>query len=186
MADTLRVADGQLIGDNRGEFGGDVWWFPTRGAREHVAAANVHAFLRTADTIWGLTGLAHLSLNSGQLVRFDRIAGHWRMTPIIELGAAPEAFVRLSHDWFLVLAVGRVVRVSPTHAIDLVHANRVWLATYPRSIARDRQGVIYLGMRSGIVRLTPSAAGYTEDWLVPAACRHRVPTGALRECRCET
>jgi hypothetical protein len=185
MADTVRVDGGQLIGTNHGEFGGDVLWYPLGGSPVRVAQANLHHFVEIRDTIWGLIGLAHLSLNEGQLVRFDRTASGWQMTPVRDLAAAPEAFVRLPHDSLLVLAMGRVLRLSPDHGVEVLRSNRVWIYTYPQSIARDRRGVIYLGMRSAVARLTPQASGYAEDWLVPAECRHRVPTGTVRECRCE-
>lgn len=185
LADTLRLPNGQFVSETRGEFGGDVRWITATGTSEHVASTNIVAFFHTRDTLWGLTGLAHLSLNTGQLVRFDRVGADWQITPVAELGAAPTAFLRLSRDSLLVLGVGRVIRLSPTHAVEVLHANPVWLDTYPRSVVRNKNGVVYLGMRSGVARLTPSAVGYREDWLVPVACRHRVPTGPGRECRCE-
>ncbi|HEY9228024.1 MAG TPA: hypothetical protein VIP11_15315 [Gemmatimonadaceae bacterium] len=184
FGDTTRVAGGRLTAEDHGEFGGDVWWHPDSGARVHVARTNLHTFIQARDTVWGLTGLAHMSLNTGQLVRFDRVAGRWQMMPVADLGAAPEAVIHLSHDTLLVLAVERVIRISPTHSVELLHANPVWGRTYPTSIARDREGLIYLGMRSGVARLTPRANGYSEDWLVPTNCRRRMPSGALRDCRC--
>jgi hypothetical protein len=186
FGDTTNVAGGRLIAEELGEFGGDVWWYPDVGPRRHVAQANLHAFIQARDTLWGLTGVAHLTLNDGQLVRFDRIGERWRMTPVVDLGAAPVVMTPLPGDSLLVLAVGRLVRISPTHAVDVLHENAVWLSTSPTSIARDRSGVIFLGMRAGVARLTPTTNGYSEDWLVPANCPRRVSTDAPRECRCVT
>jgi hypothetical protein len=182
FGDTTNVAGGRLIAEDLGEFGGDVWWHPDVGPRKHVARVNLHAFIQARDTVWGLTGLAHMSFNDGQLVRFDRIGGQWRMTTVVDLGAAPVAMTPLAGGSILVLAAGRIVRISPGHAIEVLHQNSVWLSTYPASIARDRSGVIFLGMRAGVARLTPTANGYSEDWLVPANCPRRVSVFA--ECRC--
>jgi hypothetical protein len=60
----------------------------------------------------------------------------------------------------------------------------VWSATYASSLVRDRAGVIYIGMRSAVVRLSPDVHGYREDWVVPDRCRMRV-LGADNKCSCK-
>ena len=67
-----------------------------------------------------------------------------------------------------------------------MYGNPAWAYTYASSILRDRVGVVYIGMRSAVARLKPSASGYREDWLVPQRCGRRVPVGNGEPCRCES
>jgi hypothetical protein len=108
----VELQDGRLIGENRGEFGGDVWWEPLNGERQAVARTNVVAFVHLGGGLFGLTGLAHLTLNTGSLVRFDREPGPaWRMEQVLDLGAAPYAFSVTGDGGLLVVLSGSVATV---------------------------------------------------------------------------
>jgi hypothetical protein len=41
---------------------------------------------------------------------------------------------------------------------------------HPNSVAVLRSGVIYVGMRYFVTRLTPKGSSYEEDWLLPSDC----------------
>jgi hypothetical protein len=169
-ADTLKVDGGRLIGFDGGEFGGRISWQPDSGGEQGVASVNPHALIQLRDTVWALTGLAHLTSNKGQLIRLDRVGTGWRVGETIDLGAAPEAIVRLPGDTLLVLAVGRLISISPSHRVEVLHENRMWIYTYPTNLIRDRAGAVYLGMMSGVARLTPKQGSYKEQWLLPNIC----------------
>ena len=69
----------------------------------------------------------------------------------------------------------------------VIYRSPFWGGVYPNSIAEDRTGTIYLGMRSAVARLSPRSGGFFEDWLVPSNCTQRqidpsVPFAL--ECRC--
>src|SRR5690349_10208230 len=82
MNDSLVVDDGLLTGDDAGEFGGAVWWQDRDGRRDTLRIAgrdtagfyadNLHALLRAGGEVYALVGLAHLGMNSGELVRLRR------------------------------------------------------------------------------------------------------------------
>jgi hypothetical protein len=184
-ADTLATTGGRLTAVDNGEFGGEVWWEPTIGAKRRIADANLHIFVTTSRGIWGLAGLAHLGTNEGQLLHFELTAAGWKATAVASLGAAPRSVTHLGGDTLLVGTVGSLVEIVPPAIARARHRNPVWMYTGPlTTITRDRAGVVYLGMRSAVARLTPVESGYHEDWLVPKQCRMRVPTDSLTTCRC--
>jgi hypothetical protein len=185
---TLPVDDGRLEAQNRGEFGGEVWWVPRSGTKELVAQTNLVSFLRSGSGIFGLVGLAHLVTNEGSLVRFDRnAAGKWEMVKTVDLTAAPQAFTTRSNGDLVVVMAGALAVVRPPETREIVHRNEVWHFTYPNSVVQDRSGIIYIGMRSAVAQLTPGSAGLAERWLVPSNCTRRVVVDRQRaRCRCAT
>lgn len=168
--DTLVVEGGRLIGFDGGEFGGSIQWMADAGTDQMIAPLNLHSFVRMKDTVWALTGLAHLTSNRGQLIRLDRTGEVWRVSETVDLGAAPRAVIRLPDDTLLILAAGKLISVPASHQPLVLHENRTWVYTYPTNLVRDRGGAIYLGMRSGVARLIPKEKVYEEDWLMPTTC----------------
>jgi hypothetical protein len=96
--------------------------------------------------------------------------GVWQVGETVDLGAAPEAVVRLADDTLLVLAVGKLIAISASHQPHVLHENQTWLYTHPRSLVRDRSGAIFLGMMTGVARLIPKHDAYEEYWLMPRTC----------------
>ena len=185
--DTLNVIDGFLIGDDRGEFGGALWWQGRHGERDTLLvegrdtsewyADNLHGFVRHTGATYALVGLAHLSLNSGELlVLSEESPGHWRARHALSLSGEPRAHVRAGGDTILVLTTDSLFAVT-LHSImpkrHAIYGNSVWADLYASSLVRNRFGTIYIGMRSAVSRLTPTTNGYVEDWLVPTVCRRR-------------
>lgn len=175
------VDGGYLVGFDAGEFGGGVWWFSADGGRrrkltlrasdsiEDYISENVHGFARLGRDVLVLEGLTHLSGNSGRVVRIHRGPdGEWRPSMFAKLSACPHAVIQESKSsWFLATTLG-------IWRIDAQGRERpVWQPPgghlyYPNSIVRDGSGVVYMGMRNHIVRMTPREKGnYTLEVLDP-------------------
>ena len=199
-ADTAVVSDGLIIGDDAGEFGGAIWWSGGNGRRDTLrvegrdtttfAADNLHGFLRRRGGLYALVGLAHLTLDGGELLYLsqDR-AARWHARHVMTLSGSPEAFTLVGSDSALVLTSDSLSElkfdsIAPTRRA--LYGNPAWRYIYASSILRDRGGTVYIGMRSAVARLAPNAGGYHEDWLVPQRCRRRIPAGEGESCRCES
>jgi hypothetical protein len=151
FVDTAEVPGGRLTAVNHGEFGGEVWWEPSDGARERVASVNLVEFVPTRGGLLGLTGLAHLGTDHGELVRFDpQPGGGWSMRSVLSLGSAPHAYAPLADDTLLVVTTAALVTVHPSTTPRVLHRNDVWPSLYANSVVRDRTGVTYIGMRSAV------------------------------------
>jgi hypothetical protein len=196
-ADTVRVGPDILVGNDIGEFGGALWRETRQGTHDTIRisgrdtsafhADNLRAFVRRGDQVFALVGVAHLSLDVGELIYLSRATGgRWEGRSVLDLRGAPMAVTRVSDDTILVLTLDSLLAVALDPTKPTRHAlagNTVWRATYASSLVRDRAGVVYMGMRSAIGRLRPVAHGYQEDWLVPTHCRVRVLSGDDK-CTC--
>ena len=195
--DTMRVGQDVLIGDDAGEFGGAIWQQIGSDKRDTLQvtgrdtstfhADNLHAFVRRGDEVYAIVGLAHLSLDSGELLYLAPVGGRWKARTVLDLQSAPAAMVRVTNDTLLVLTSDSLLAVSLDPSRPTRHAlvgNAVWSATYGSTLVRDRTGVLYIGMRSAVGRLRPDSQGFREDWLVPDHCRVRV-LGRDDECSCK-
>lgn len=200
LVDTAAVNGGAIGGDDRGEFGGAIWWTGPDGRRDTLrvegrnstvfAADNLHGLMRRRGELYALVGVHHLVLDEGELLHLSQdSAARWHVRHLMTLNGAPRAYTLVGIDSALVVAGDSLIAlkfdsIAPTRRT--LYGNPTWVYTYASSLLRDRAGTVYMGMRSAVSRLTPRAGGYHEDWLVPERCRRRVPVGYLEPCRCES
>jgi hypothetical protein len=177
----LPVEGGYLVGFDHGEFGGGVWWFSADGSRSRELTLrasdsladwipeNVHAFGRLGPDVMAFEGLTHLFGNLGRVVRLRRdVNGEWRPSLFTKLAACPHAALEESSGTWLLATTTGVWRLDAR-----ARQHRVWRPPgghlyYPSSIVRDHAGIVYMGLRNVVVRLTPdNRRGYSVDVLVP-------------------
>lgn len=167
LTDELVLPSGRLLAEDRGEFGGNLWFEPDSSVRVSLLAENIHAFLPLHSGIYAMGGLAHLGSDEGHLYRLTEHApGQWRVEPVLDLGSAPLAAAVLGGDSILVVQSQVLELIQLPSSRQVLHRNDAWKAVYPNSVIRDRAGVIYIGMRSGVARLRPSGDHYVEEWLI--------------------
>lgn len=174
-----RVKDGWLIGFDAGEFGGALWWFSADGSkRKELMHENVLGLVESSSGVLVLVGIAHMRTDKGGvlLVREDDKGG-WRVERLADLGGEPKAFAKESPDSLLVLTTGRLLRVLTSGKAEQLLSTRY---LYPNSMTVSKTGVIHVGMRHFVTRLTPANNAYKEEWFVPANCRQF----ELREYKC--
>ena len=166
-----QVNDGWLVGLDVGEFGGGLWWFSSDGGNSRkLAEDNIAGFAKTSMGVLALSGLAHGSLDSGRILRIgDGAAGNRSVETLVDLGSAPRTFAVESPDSLLVLTTRTLVRVRASGTVEQLFPTNYGLL-YPTSMALSPSGIIYVGMRHFITRLTPAGKGYREEWFVPIGC----------------
>jgi hypothetical protein len=187
----LPVDGGYLVGFDIGEFGGGVWWFSTRGTRRKKLTLrksdalsdyypeNTHALAPLGQDVLAFEGLTHLGGNDGRVVRLSRGPdGDWRPSVFTELEACPHAVLAETASTWLTATTKGVYRIDGQAHVRPVWQPRGGHLYYPSSLARDAAGVVYMGMRTFVVRLTPREPDtYTVDVLAPPdwrrALRHR-------------
>ncbi len=70
-----KIADGWLLGTDAGEFGGDAWWVEADGTPHHLVHANVIDAVELGGRLHLLTGLGHMGVPDGALLRVEQTSG---------------------------------------------------------------------------------------------------------------
>jgi hypothetical protein len=166
------VEDGYIIGFNKGEWGGSLWWCTKQGVYHHITRANVVGILHTNVGLLVLEGLAHLTSSSGQLLKIERdIEGRWVCKEFLKLYKAPRAATFLEDDSLLIVTSNGLVRVylderENSANLDKLLSDQFWRCLYPNSVVATRSGDIFIGMRHGVVRVAFND-DCRVDWLLP-------------------
>ncbi|MCX7041697.1 MAG: hypothetical protein NT117_03205 [Gammaproteobacteria bacterium] len=179
----LVLPDGELRGVNQGEFGGSLVWVGKDSRRVTVSTqVNPVALIRRGDDVFVASGLAHLGLASGAVLRLRRSnRGAWQVEKVMDLGEAPYAGVRVDDRTWVIVTSGGVTRIDlSTLAQKRIYQNRNWAMIYPNSI-RPLDKAWLIGARRAVLRLAPAGQGYSESWLVPASCKQQLGPG----CACQ-
>jgi hypothetical protein len=165
----VAVADGFLVGFDAGEWGGSLSWFSKDGARStKLADDNVRGLVVMGpDLVASIEGLSHMGISEGN-VRWIEHAGTWKAGALTALPLAPRAFVADATGLYVLtsenlLHVGKDRRVAVIQPIDTA-------SLYPDSMAFDDDGVLWIGMRQLVLRLTPNGPAFTQTWLVRESC----------------
>ena len=86
----LKVPDGWLVGSDRGEWGGELIHIPERGVGNVLYEENIEDIYLLGSQLVATSGMAHMMLNDGFLVRIDKNdTGRYVATPWKRLPASP-------------------------------------------------------------------------------------------------
>lgn len=163
------VENGYLVGFNKGEWGGSLWWCSSDGSDfYHVTRQQVVGFLPTRIGLLALEGLAHLNSSRGQLLHLKRNAeGRWTSEPFLRLPGAPDAGTLQSDGSLLVVTTRELLRIHLDKRVDVLLQDQFWWCLYPNSVVVTSSGIVYIGMRHGVVRARPGEGAYVVEWLLP-------------------
>jgi hypothetical protein len=183
LQSTLKLQNGWLLGFDGGEFGGGLWFASDDGTTQMLNSENVHGFVATPRGVLVLAGLAHMGLDSGKVFVVPyTVKSSPDVKLLLELDGAPEAFTKVSDDLMLVVTTRGVSRVSSSGGSELLLRRDLGLL-YPNSVAATPDGVIYVGARLFVVRLSPHDGDYLEQWMLPDSCTHFEIRGL--DCVCQ-
>jgi hypothetical protein len=186
------VADGYLAGFARGELGGGLYWFSQDGAK-HLKISplsaswfpeNVEAIGKDGRAFYVFQGLWHLKNDKGRVLKVQQESGgKWAATVLADLGAAPAAVIQeLAGSWLVVRSDG-LVRVTSRGTVEPIWKQESLRYLSPSSIVRTSDGVVYIGMRAWVVRVTGLSPGPpVAELLTPDYCIGYLPAPA---CRCQ-
>lgn len=149
----LKISGGHLIGVDRGEWGGQLTFKPTNTAKKSIdiKKGNIKFIFAFKDKIYFIEGLAHLSMSEGALYQLDTVNNNFKFTKLLEFDDAPEAFT-IYNDKFLI-ATHKNFYIVQDFKKQLVFKETFWGSLYPNSIAALDDKNIFIGIRSGIVKL---------------------------------
>lgn len=149
----LSILNGKIVGIDRGEWGGTLIFVPadTTKSKVEIKRGNIKFIFSFKDKIYFIEGLAHLSMSSGALFELNNTNNSFTCKKIIDFDDAPEAFT-IYKDKFLV-ATHEKFYVVKDFKKELILQDAFWSSLYPNSIAVLNEKNVFIGIRSGIVKL---------------------------------
>ena len=168
----FKVADGWLLGIDGGEFGGSLWWYPTRpGPGKKLWEGNVISFYegRTPNEVVVLTGLAHMSIDEGKVLLATRDGDRgWVVAEGPDLGSEPRASSQQDDHSLLIATASRILRYKPPATVQ--HVASVQFPARPFSVLARSSGDILVGQSFFVLSLSSTESGYVPQWYVPSRC----------------
>lgn len=149
----LKIDGGKLIGINRGEWGGKLSFVPNNKEQNEIEIkkGNIKFIFKFEDKIYFIEGLAHLSYSGGSIFELTKDADNFIFEKILEFEDAPEAFTIYKNR--LLIATHKNFYVVENFKKELIFENTFWTSLYPNSIAVVDNENVFMGIRSGLVKL---------------------------------
>jgi hypothetical protein len=170
---------GWILMFDHGEFGGGIEWYSRAGGEPRSivigderarAPQNVIRAAAVNGVLYVLQGLSHGSSSAGQLAKLWHEHAHFTTHVIARYDYAPFDWIRESDGTWLVATEEALWRTSE-HGTSALVARMPGVVDHPGSLVRSPDGMIYVGAKGGVLRLTPrwpEMPRYAPDWWVPA------------------
>jgi hypothetical protein len=179
------VVDGWLVMSDFGEFGGGIDWYAVAGGsprrvivglpgEQNPPPQNVQRAQAIGGKLFVLQGLAHLGDWVGQLAAIWRERSRFSTHVVARYRSEPVDWIRESEGVWLVLTHYVIWRTYENGTNEFVALVPVW---NPNSLLRLHDGVLLVGARGGVLRLTPTwddTPRYASEFLVPKGWRERI------------
>jgi hypothetical protein len=149
----LIIPNGKLIGINRGEWGGQLTFIPKDSLKASIdiKGGNVKFLFQYNGKTYFIEGLAHLSYSGGALYELNIKDTVFTYEKLIDFEDAPEAFT-IYNDKFLIASHCNFYVIN-NFKKEIVFKDTFWSSLYPNSIAAFNDKNVFVGIRSGIVKL---------------------------------
>ncbi len=149
----LKTTGGTFVGINNGEWGGQLAFKPEDTTKKAVdiKRGNIKFIFNFKDKVYFIEGLAHMSYSGGAIFELNTANNNFTFTKVVDFDDAPEAFT-IYQDKFLI-ATHENFYIVQDFKKKLVYKETFWSSLYPNSIAVLDDKNVFLGMRSGIVKL---------------------------------
>ncbi len=163
----LKVEDGYLVGFDRGEWGGDLYWFSDDGKQYYkISNDQVVGFSVRDAKFYAIQGLAHLNTSEGSLIEIKKDNGKWSSSTYLALSTAPSAIGLDSKDNFVVVTSSDLLSIDTNKKINTLISKGMWdVYLYPNSLVVDND-VLFIGMRAGVFKY--NLLTKKKEWLRPA------------------
>lgn len=149
----LKIKDGTLKGKNWGEWGGELYYEPDNVKKLNtiIKKGNIKYIFEHNEKLYFIEGLAHLTTSNGALYELSRTGKNFTFKKIYDFEDAPEVFTYLNGK--MLIAGSENFYVLDNLKKELVFQKMFWDGLYPNSIAIFDEKNVFVGIRSGIVRL---------------------------------
>jgi hypothetical protein len=150
---TLKISTGTLIGVDGGEFGGNLSFVPADSTQKtiQILKGNIKYLFEFKGKIYFITGIAHMGYSAGAISKLDTTKDNFTSKIIVEFDDAPEAFTIYKDK--LLIATHENFYIVKNFKKELIFKKTFWESLYPNSIVAFDDKNVFIGMRSGIVKV---------------------------------
>jgi hypothetical protein len=164
-----KIKDGYLVGLNRGEFGGGLYFINPNGLYGYEIAPylRINKIFEYKKKYFAIEGLAHLGGNSGQIIEIFKKDTFWQYKSFRDLVESPALITDYKNEKIIVtsqyiLKFGKNFKVK-----QILKSPIYWGMLYPSAILIDNNTDIYLAMRKGILKIKAFTTKPEYEWYVP-------------------
>lgn len=150
---SYKLPSGVLIGNNRGEWGGELNFQPKGGkdSLQKIKNGNITAIFNYMGKIYSMEGIAHLGYNQGAIFELHTQQLPITYTKIFDFEDAPK-LVLAEKDRLIIVSHQNLYLVNGFDK-ELVFEKTIWGSLYPNSITKFDEENIFIGMRAGIAKV---------------------------------
>ncbi len=163
-----KTSDGFLVGLNKGEFGGGLYFIKTDGLDGYQIAdyVNIHSIFEYHSRYFSIEGLAHLGGQRGQILELFKDDTLWKYKSLTNLIEAPALIADYRNEKIIItsqyiLKFGQHFKVT-----QILKSPMYWGVLYPSSVLIDKDD-IYLAMRQGVLKIKTFDTVPEYEWYVP-------------------
>lgn len=149
----LKTTSGTFFGKDLGEWGGQLTFVSNDSTPKTIKIkdGNIKFIFQFKNKIYFFEGLAHMDINKGALYKLDASKNSFSYEKIIDFDDAPQAFTIFKNK--LLIASYQNFYLVKDFKKQVILKNTFWGGLYPNSIAVFNERNVFIGIRSGIVKL---------------------------------
>jgi len=158
---TLKVSDGWLVGFNRGEWGGALYWFSADGtAKSKISKNKIVDFVQSNGGNLAIVNggyMNYTSLSVGLIISISQSSNQapWQVATVCRLPQAPCAVVQHPDGTLLVVLSDSFVSITLDGKIKTIVKEGRWETLSPNSVVlSDDTKTAYVGMRQFVAKIT--------------------------------
>jgi len=180
LIDAFEVDDGYLVAFNRGEWGGELYWFSKDGKKKYeISKQQITKFIERDDKIYAIEGISHLGMSKGGIIEVKKKKRKWKTTEYLKLPTAPEAAQLDSKNNLVVVTSSGIfldsnknfgvvpsslLSIDSNANVDTLVKAGMWDYLYPSSLI-IQDDIVYIGMKRGVYKF--DLVTKKEEWLLP-------------------
>lgn len=148
---SLKLRDGRLISENRGEFGAAVYWESNDGKKSKISEHPIEQFIQLDARVFAISG--SIPGDIGEVVELNRTPGGWSVSRLAELKDTPIKVIKESETSLLVLTYSSLSRVWLKGKTEIIVPKGEWKGLSPRSLIMDGKGFAYVGFNQRVAKV---------------------------------
>ncbi len=158
------VEDGLLVGINREDVGGDIYWMSfDRKMNYLVSKGNFKQFFRMTNALYEMEGCTSCNSSKGRIKQITKLKGRWQANEVTKLDSEPLAIGNDSKNNLIVVTSTGITRVSPGGQAVIL-AKGFWSTLAPASLA-IKEDIAYIGMKGGVLKFDLQSKA--QGWIMP-------------------